>query len=69
MVILMSFEVYKRHYKEKRMMELHMVLRFSDEQVLRDMENVIRAIEFFIVDQEKHTTPPRGSENVNEERF
>jgi very-short-patch-repair endonuclease len=47
MVILMSFEVYKRHYKEKRMMELGiMVLRFSDEQVLRDMENVIRAIEF-----------------------
>ena len=51
--------------KEKRMRELGIkVLRFSDEQVLRDMENVIRAIEFFIVKQEKHTPNPslEGSE-------
>ena len=60
-------EVYNKDtIKEKRMMELGItVLRFSDEQVLRDMENVIRAIEFFIVDQDKHTPNPsqEGSED------
>jgi len=34
------------------------ILRFSDEQVLKDMENVIRVIEFFIVEYEKHTPNP-----------
>jgi very-short-patch-repair endonuclease len=34
------------------------VLRFTDEQVLKDMENVIRAIEFFIEQFEKHTPNP-----------
>jgi very-short-patch-repair endonuclease len=34
------------------------VLRFSDAQVLRDMENVLGAIEFFIVEYEKHTPSP-----------
>jgi very-short-patch-repair endonuclease len=50
-------EVYNRdEVKEKRMNELGItILRFSDEQVLRDMENVIRAIEFFIFEYEKHT--------------
>lgn len=51
-------EVYNKDtIKEKRMNELGIaVLRFSDEQVLRDMENVIRAIEFFILKYEEHTT-------------
>ena len=61
-------EVYNKDtIKEKRMRELVItVLRFSDEQVLRDMENVIRAIEFFIVKQEKHTPNPsqEGSEEL-----
>jgi very-short-patch-repair endonuclease len=34
------------------------VLRFSDFQVLRDMENVMRAIEFYIEEYEKHTPNP-----------
>ena len=61
-------EVYNKDtIKEKRMRELGItVLRFSDEQVLRDMENVIRAIEFFIVKQEKHT--PNSSQEGSEER-
>jgi very-short-patch-repair endonuclease len=53
-------EVYNQDtIKEKRMRELSIsVLRFSDEQVLKDMENVIRAIEFFIFEQEEHTPNP-----------
>nr|WP_288835510.1 endonuclease domain-containing protein [uncultured Flavobacterium sp.] len=48
--------------KEKRMNELGIsVLRFTDEQVLRDMENVIRSIEFFIEEYEKHTPSPYNS--------
>ena len=44
--------------KEKRMNELGItVLRFSDEQVLKEMENVIRAIEFYIYENEKNTQP------------
>jgi very-short-patch-repair endonuclease len=40
--------------KEKRMNELGItILRFSDFEVLKDMENVIRAIEFFILEFEK----------------
>ena len=34
------------------------VLRFSDEQVQKDMENVLRAIEFYITEYEKHTPGP-----------
>ena len=50
-------EVYtKDTIKEKRMNELGItVLRFSDEEVLNDMENVLLAIEFFIFEFEKHT--------------
>ncbi|MFZ2284755.1 MAG: DUF559 domain-containing protein [Lutibacter sp.] len=45
--------------KEKRMNELGItVLRFSDEQVLKDMENVIRALEDYIYEFEKHTPNP-----------
>ena len=48
-------EVYNKDIiKEKRMNELGItILRFSDFEVLRDMENVIRAIEFFILEFEK----------------
>ena len=48
-------EVYKKDIvKEKRMNELGItILRFSDFEVLRDMENVIRAIEFYILEFEK----------------
>ncbi|PKP29361.1 MAG: DNA methylase [Bacteroidetes bacterium HGW-Bacteroidetes-18] len=45
--------------KEKRMKELGIaVLRFSDEQVQREMENVLRAIEYYITEFEKHTPNP-----------
>ncbi|WP_310594298.1 DUF559 domain-containing protein [Flavobacterium sp.] len=48
-------EVYNKDIvKEKRMNELGItILRFSDFEVLRDMENVIRAIEFYILEFEK----------------
>ena len=51
-------EVYnKDKIKEKRMNELGItILRFSDFEVLRDMENVIRAIEFYILEFEKTNT-------------
>jgi very-short-patch-repair endonuclease len=49
----------KDSIKEKRMNELGIeLLRFSDFQVLRDMENVMRAIEFYIEEYEKHTPNP-----------
>jgi very-short-patch-repair endonuclease len=56
-------EVYhKDEIKEKRMNELGItVLRFSDEEVLKDMENLILAIEFFIYEQEQHTPSPFNS--------
>ncbi len=51
-------EVYNKDIvKEKRMNELGItILRFSDFEVLRDMENVIRAIEFYILEFEKTNT-------------
>jgi very-short-patch-repair endonuclease len=53
-----SHEILEVHNKdiakEKRMNELGItILRFSDFEVLRDMENVIRAIEFYILELEK----------------
>jgi len=49
--------------KEKRMNELGItVLRFSDEQVLKDLENVIRALEDYIYEFEKHTPDPSQEE-------
>lgn len=44
------FEVYEKDCtKENRMNEIGItVLRFGDEQVLKDMENVIRARKFYI---------------------
>ena len=48
-------EVYnKDQIKEKRLNELDVtILRFSDNQVLKDMNNVLRAIEWFIFEFEK----------------
>ena len=48
-------EVYTRDVnKENRLNELGIqVLRFSDHQVLKDMENVLLAIEYFIFEFEK----------------
>ena len=56
-----SHEILEVHnkdiVKEKRMTELGItILRFSDFEVLRDMENVIRAIEFYILAFEKTNT-------------
>ena len=34
------------------------ILRFKDEQVFNDMENVIKEIEFYIFEFEKHTPNP-----------
>ena len=53
-------EVYNKDgIKEKRMNELGIsVLRFSDDEVLNDMENVLRSIEFYIFEYEKHTPNP-----------
>ena len=56
-----SHEILEVHnkdiVKEKRMNELVItILRFSDFEVLREMENVIRAIEFYIVEFEKTNT-------------
>ncbi|MFV8349657.1 endonuclease domain-containing protein [Flavobacterium sp. GT2N3] len=58
-------EVYNKDgIKEKRMNEFGItVLRFSDEQVLKDMENVILAIEFYIYEYEKHTPSPSQEGN------
>ncbi len=53
-------EVYNKDgIKEKRMNQLGIsVLRFSDEQVLKDMEHVIRVIENYIIEYEEHTPNP-----------
>jgi len=53
--------------KTKRMNELGItVLRYSDHQVLKEMENVLRAIEQFIIDfkrDSKHTPNPSREGN------
>ena len=48
-------EIYKKDtIKEKRLNDLGInVLRFSDQEVLKDMENVIRVIEHNIMEYEK----------------
>ena len=53
-------EVYNKDgLKEKRMNELGIaVLRFSDDEVLNEMENVLRAIEYYIFEYERHTPNP-----------
>ena len=53
-------EVFQKDViKEERMKEFGItVLRFTDEQVIKDMENVLRAIEHYIFEFEKHTPNP-----------
>ena len=51
--------IQKDGVKENKMNELGIsILRFSDDEVLKDMENVLRAIEFYIFEYEKHTPNP-----------
>ena len=53
-------EVFNKDIKKTAEMKKHgiTILRFSDYQVLHDMENVLRAIEYFIFEfeKEKHKT-------------
>ena len=53
-------EVYEKDVlKDQRLNELDIaVLRFLDSQVFNDMDNVIRTIEFYIFEFEKHTPNP-----------
>ena len=53
-------EVFEKDLqKTKRMNKLNIsVLRFSDYQVLKEMENVLRAIEYFIFEFENRKTHP-----------
>ena len=53
-------EVFNKDLKKEgvmNMLGIH-ILRFSDEQVLKDTDNVIRAIEWYIVNFEEHTPDP-----------
>ncbi len=58
-------EVYQKDtIKEMKMLELGInVLRFTDNQVLKDTENVLRSIEFYIEEFEKHTPNPSQEGN------
>jgi very-short-patch-repair endonuclease len=58
-------EVHQKDLKkEKRLNEFGItILRFRDEQVFKDMENVLRAIEFYIKAFEKHTPNPSQEGN------
>lgn len=50
---------FKDLKKENRLNEFGIsVLRFTDDQVLKEMSNVIRAIEFYIEEYERHTPNP-----------
>jgi len=53
-------EVYNKDVKKTTEIKKYgiTILRFSDYQVLRDMENVLRAIEHFIFEFEKKKTHP-----------
>ena len=53
-------EVFNKDVKKEGVMNMigiH-ILRFSDEQVLKDTDNVIRAIEWYIANFEEHTPDP-----------
>ena len=55
---------YKDVEKEKRMNDLGItILRFTDQQVLKDMFNVLNAIEQYIIEFEKHTPNPSQEGN------
>lgn len=50
----------KDKLKEQRMKQLGItILNFNDEQVLNDMENVLREIEFWILNFQNNTNTPR----------
>ncbi|MDV7187456.1 DUF559 domain-containing protein [Lutibacter sp. TH_r2] len=53
-------EIYQKDIlKEKRLNELGVsILRFKDEEIFSSIENVIKAIEFYIFEFEKHTPNP-----------
>ena len=53
-------EVFQKDVKKiKKMDELNIsILRFSDYQILNEMDNVLRAIEFYILEFEKSLTHP-----------
>jgi len=57
-------EVYNKDVKkDKKLNEIGItVLRFSDYQVLKEMDNVLRAIEWFIIEFEKKHTPSPSQE-------
>ena len=53
-------EVFNKDVKKEgvmNMLGIH-ILRFSDEQVLKDTDNVIRTIEWYIANFEEHTPDP-----------
>ena len=53
-------EVFNKDVKKEgvmNMLGIH-ILRFSDEQVLKDTDNVIRAIEWYMANFEEHTPDP-----------
>ena len=53
-------EVFNKDVKKEAVMNMlgiH-ILRFSDEQVLKDTDNLIRAIEWYIANFEEHTPDP-----------
>jgi len=55
---------YKDVKKENRLKVLGIkVLRFTDTQVLKDMFNVLNAIEYYIFEFEKHTPNPSQEGN------
>jgi hypothetical protein len=45
------------------------VLRFSDEQILKDMENVMQAVEFYIGSMKKHPGPLKRVKKSNKQVF
>ncbi|MBI9032926.1 MAG: DUF559 domain-containing protein [Bacteroidales bacterium] len=53
-------EVYEKDVKKQKYLEEvgFTVLRFTDDQVLRDISNVIRALEIYIEDYEEKNPPP-----------
>ena len=55
---------FKDVKKENKLKELGIsVLRFTDDQVLKDMDNVLRVIEIYIEEYEKHTPNPSQEGN------
>ena len=55
---------FKDVKKENKLNEFGVsVLRFTDDQVLKDMDNVLRAIEFYIEQLELHTPNPSQEGN------